>query len=220
MEAEGSFTHSQQPVTCPYPEFDQSILCSLHFLTIHFNIILPFTLGSSKWYLSLRFSPTKLFMHLSLSPMWASCPTNLIFLDLITRKILGEMYSSLSSSLCSFLPYPLTSSLLGPNILLSTLFSNTLSLRSYLNVSDQVSHPQKTTGEIIVFWLSENNSGFYVSTHTKESQKTGIWYNLLNCATCYVHGNWRLGSLTALNYHCLHTKNTSSRFVRNVVKYA
>jgi hypothetical protein len=41
-------------------------------------------------------------------------------------------------------------------------------------VSDQVSHPQKTTGEIIVFWLSENNSGFYVSTHTKESQKTGI----------------------------------------------
>jgi hypothetical protein len=21
-----------------------------------------------------------------------------------------------------------------------------------------------------------------------------------------VHGNWRLGSLTALNYHCLHTK--------------
>jgi hypothetical protein len=31
-------------------------------------------------------------------------------------------------------------SLLGPNILLNTLFSNTLSLRSSLNVSDQVSH--------------------------------------------------------------------------------
>jgi hypothetical protein len=36
-----------------------------------------------------------------------------------------------------------TSSLLGPNILLSTLFSNTLSLWSSLNVRDQVSHPYK-----------------------------------------------------------------------------
>jgi hypothetical protein len=36
---------------------------------------------------------------------------------------------------------PVTSSLLGPNILLSTLFSNTLSLCYFLNVTDQVSHP-------------------------------------------------------------------------------
>jgi hypothetical protein len=33
-----------------------------------------------------------------------------------------------SSSLCSFLHPPVTSSLFGPNILLNTLFSNTLSL--------------------------------------------------------------------------------------------
>jgi hypothetical protein len=32
---------------------------------------------------------------------------------------------------------------LGPNTLLSTLFSNTLRLCSLLNVSDQVSHPYK-----------------------------------------------------------------------------
>jgi hypothetical protein len=38
---------------------------------------------------------------------------------------LGEEYKSWSSSLCSFLHSPVTSSLLGPNILLSTLFSNT-----------------------------------------------------------------------------------------------
>jgi hypothetical protein len=60
---------------------------------------------------------------------------------MITRKILGEEYRSLSSSLCSFLHSHVTSSLLGPNILLNTLFSNTLSLCSSLNVSDQVSHP-------------------------------------------------------------------------------
>jgi hypothetical protein len=48
---------------------------------------------------------------------------------------------------------PVTSSLLGPNTLLSTLFSNTLSLRPSLSVSDQVSHPYRTTGNIIVLYI-------------------------------------------------------------------
>jgi hypothetical protein len=43
--------------------------------------------------------------------------------------------------LCSLLHSPVASSLLGPNILLITLFSNTLSLCSSLSVRDQVSHP-------------------------------------------------------------------------------
>jgi hypothetical protein len=40
--------------------------------------------------------------------------------------------------LCNFLHSPVTSSLLGSNILLRTLFSNTLSLCSSLSVRDQV----------------------------------------------------------------------------------
>jgi len=68
------------------------------------------------------------------------------------NNIGGGGYRSFSSSLCSFLYSP-TSSLLGPNILLSTLFSKPLSLRSSLNVSDQVSHPYKTTGKIIVLYF-------------------------------------------------------------------
>jgi hypothetical protein len=44
-------------------------------------------------------------------------------------------------------------SLLGPNILLNTMFSNTLSLHSTPNVNDQVSHPYKTTGKIIVLYI-------------------------------------------------------------------
>jgi hypothetical protein len=56
----------------------------------------------------------------------------------------GEQYRSWSFSLWSFLHSPVTPSLLGPNILLYTLFSNTLSLCSSLNVSDQVSHSYKT----------------------------------------------------------------------------
>jgi len=49
------------------------------------------------------------------APMRATCTAHLILLDLITRKVLGGPYISLSSSLCSFLHFPVTSSLLGPN---------------------------------------------------------------------------------------------------------
>ena len=40
-----------------------------------------------------------------------------------------------------------------PRTLLNTLFSKTLSLRSSLYVSDEVSHPYRTTGNIIVLYI-------------------------------------------------------------------
>jgi hypothetical protein len=64
----------------------------------------------------------------------------------------GEEYRWLSPSLWSFLYSPVTSSFLGPNILLNTLFSNTLKLRFSYNVSYQVSHPYKTTEKIIILY--------------------------------------------------------------------
>jgi hypothetical protein len=72
-------------------------------------------------------------------------PPHLTFLDFIPQTILDEHYRSLSSSLYSFLHSPITLSLLGPNTLINTLFSNTLSLRSSLDVSDQDPHPYKAT---------------------------------------------------------------------------
>jgi len=73
--------------------------------------------------------------------------------DFITRTILGKEYRLFSSSLYNFLRSSVTSSFLGPNIFLNTLLSNSLSLRSSLNVSDQVSHPYKTTGKIIFLYI-------------------------------------------------------------------
>ena len=123
-----------------------------HFLKIRLNIILPSVLSLPSG-LFPSVIPTKTLCAPFLLPIRAKCPAHLILLDFITRTILGEEYGSLSFSLCSFLHSPVTSSLLGPNNLLSTLFSYTLSLRSFLNVSDQVSHPNKTTGKIIVLYI-------------------------------------------------------------------
>jgi hypothetical protein len=72
---------------------------------------------------------------------------------LITGIIFGEEYTAWSFSLCSLLHSFVTSSLLGPNILNSTLFYKTLSLHFSINDSDQVSHPYKTRGKIIFLYI-------------------------------------------------------------------
>jgi hypothetical protein len=83
----------------------------------------------------------------------------------------GERYISLSSSLCSFLHSPVTTSLLGPNIHLNTRFTNTPSLLSSLNVSDQVSHPYKTTCNVIflyiLIFICLDSSGGHTNLHLR-----------------------------------------------------
>jgi len=121
---------------------------SILILPSHLHLGLPSGLFPSGF-------PTKTLYTPLPSHIRATCPTHLIPLDFITHTILAEQYRSLSSSLCSFLYSSVTSSLSGPNILLNTVFSNTPSLRSSLNVSDQVSHPYKT-GKIIVLYMTDS----------------------------------------------------------------
>ena len=134
-----------------YPGPAQSIPYT-HLLEIHPNIIHPSTPRSPQWSLSLRF-PHQDPMHTPSSPIRATCPTHLTLLDFITRTILCDEYRSFSSPLRSLLHSPVTSSILGPNILLNTMFSDTLSFLSSRNVNDQVPRPYKTTGKIIVLYI-------------------------------------------------------------------
>jgi len=71
-----------------------------------------------------------------------------------------------SPASCHFLP------VLGPNILLGTLFSNTLSLCSYLSVRDEVSHAYKTTSKIIC-------PGWYVAKFSWAAVLRFYWILLL-----------------------------------------
>ena len=125
-------THKPPP-TVPIPGQPNPVhIPTSHLLEIHPNIIHPSTPKSPHWSLSLRFPHQNPTRPLS-SPIRATCPAHLILLDFITRTILGEEYKSFSYSLCNLLHSPVTSSLVGPNMLLNTIFSNTLSFLSSRN---------------------------------------------------------------------------------------
>jgi len=148
MEPEGSLPVYKNPPSVPIlSQIDPVQAPTSHSLNIHPHIILPFTPEFSNWSLSPRF-PHQNSVYTPLSPIRATCHAHLILRNVITRIVFGEEYRSLNFSLYSFLHSPVTWSLLGQDILLRAIFSNTLSLCSSLNVGYQVAHPYKTTGKI------------------------------------------------------------------------
>jgi len=112
-------------------------------LKINFNIILSSMPRCSKWSFALSASHQIPIINTSV-PHTYYMPRPFHSSWFYHRTILGEEYRLLSYSLCSFLNSFVTSSLLGPNILI-----NTLCICFLFSKTDQVLHPSKTPGQII-----------------------------------------------------------------------
>ena len=121
-----------------------------HFLKIHLNIILPSTPGSPQWSLSFRF-PTKTLY--TTPPHTCYMPRPSHSSQFYQPHNTGWGVHIINFSLRSFLHSPATLTLLGPNILLSTIFSDTLTVSSSVNVSDQVSHLHKITVKFVALYI-------------------------------------------------------------------
>ena len=138
------------PATYPYPEPDQSSTCPPH--STSWRCILISSSNLCLGLLFLRFPQPKHCIHFSFPHMrYMPRPSHSSRCDHPNNIVEGHI--SLSFSLCRFAQSPVTSTLLCPISLFSILFSNTLSLRSSLNVSNQVSHPYKTIGKIVVHYI-------------------------------------------------------------------
>jgi hypothetical protein len=143
MEHKGSFPCSHEPSTAPYPKRDQTsphhlILFPRSILILYFDLCLGIT---SSLFRS-DFPTNNLYEFFS-PFMLHNLPTDL-------PRLHHSNYTWRRSSLCSFPQPPVTSSLLGLNILLSTLFPNT--------TRDQVSHSNRTTGKVsLIRWIGITN---------------------------------------------------------------
>ena len=109
-------THKRSPPVSILGQPNPVHIHTSHLLEIRSNIIHPSTPRSPQWSHFLWF-PHQDPIHPLSSPILATCPAHLILLDFFTRTILGEEYRSFCSSLYNLLHSPVTSSLLGTNII-------------------------------------------------------------------------------------------------------
>jgi len=111
MKPKSSLEWSHEPATYPIPKPDQSSRCS-HPVSLRSVLILSshLRLGLPSGRIPAGF-PIKILLALLLTPVCTTWPTHINLLDLITQTVFGEEYQLWITSLCDFLPPPLTSSL-------------------------------------------------------------------------------------------------------------
>jgi len=123
MESGSSLPNSPEPATCPYPEPDQSN--TRHPFLMFEDPSIRFTPGCSAWGFSFTF-PHQNLVCISVLPIHATGPvissTFQLGIQIMKLFIMHFFHPLLPSS---FVP-------------LNTLFSNTVSFSSFLNVSDWV----------------------------------------------------------------------------------
>jgi len=135
MESWVSLLCSQESTTGPCHEPVNPV----HTLTafafkLYLSTVLP-SARSPKWSLPFRFTDENVAQIYNFShPCYMPCPSDSTWL-MISLVVYGEDYKLWSPSLYKFLHYPVTFSLLVPNILLSTLFSDTFNFCSSLRVT-------------------------------------------------------------------------------------
>jgi len=116
-----------------------------HVLRIHFNIILPSTPGFSKWPLYLRFPHQNLVCTIPLRfTRYIPRPSHSRFDE---RNNICRGVRIIKLLIMWFSPLPCYLDPLRSNH--SPILKNTLSIRFSFKMRDQVSHPNKTTGNII-----------------------------------------------------------------------
>ena len=147
IEPDSSSPCAQEPTTCPLSWARTIQSTPSHSIT-----------SGSMWILFRTYAwifPLVPFLLVSSSKtQYAFCyPTHVLRAQyisfLITGIVFDEEYRSRSSSLCSSLQSPIVSTLFCPNIFLSTSFSNTLSPRYCLYMTDHISYSCQITGKII-----------------------------------------------------------------------
>jgi hypothetical protein len=105
MVPEGLLPHSQVPPICPYHELAQSRQCPKIQITVDpSNYYAQSTPPSTLWSHSPRYPHQKSCTRLS-PPAFALYVRPSYFSRFNNRTILGELYKSVSSSLCSFFPF-------------------------------------------------------------------------------------------------------------------